>query len=444
MNKKNFWKDTIIVGLALFSTMFGAGNLIFPPQIGLFSGDQWVLGVLGLLLGGIILPVLALWAVNNVGDKAQDLMGHVSPWFYNAYYLIGCSFIAMGSTLPKSAATTHEMAIQPLFPNVPIWITVIVFFVLVYFFACDPNSVIDKLGKYMTPILVVLLAIVLSKGVISPLGTPVDTGIGGGAFGDAILTAYNTGDLTVGIMFASVILLDLRRRGYTGKECKKGGFMAGVVSIVVLFAVYGTLTYIGACASGVYPQDTPQTVLLSGIIQSIMGPVGMACLGGAVALACLTTAVGIGTTCVGFFYDFFKRKIPYKVLVLIACIIGIFMGITGVQNIVNYVTPIFLVVYPALIVNTVLGLLNKYLPNDGFYKGGVLMAVVVSLGDAVLSVNPNIGWLRNFMDLFPFSGLGFAWVVPTIIGMIVGAIICRGKPKYQPLPDPAEVPAQEK
>ena len=444
MNKKNFWKDTIIVGLALFSTMFGAGNLIFPPQIGLFSGDQWMLGVLGLLLGGIILPVLALWAVNNVGDKAQDLMGHVSPWFYNAYYLIGCSFIAMGSTLPRSAATTHEMAIQPLFPNVPIWITVIVFFVLVYFFACDPNSVIDKLGKYMTPILVVLLAIVLIKGVISPLGTPVDTGIGGGAFGDAILTAYNTGDLTVGIMFASVILLDLRRRGYNGQESKKGGFMAGIICIVVLFAVYGTLTYIGACASGVYPQDTAQTALLSGIIQDIMGPVGMACLGGAVALACLTTAVGIGTTCVGFFYDFFKKKIPYKVLMLIACLIGVFMGITGVQNIVNYVTPIFLVVYPALIVNTVLGLLNKFLPNDGFYKGGVLMAAVVSLGDAVLSVNPNIGWLQSFMDLFPFSGLGFAWVVPTIIGMVVGAIICRGKPKYQPLPDPAEVSAQEK
>lgn len=444
MNKKNFWKDTIIVGLALFSTMFGAGNLIFPPQIGLFSGDQWMWGALGLLLGGIVLPVLALWAVNNVGDKAQDLMGHVSPWFYNAYYLIGCSFIAMGSTLPRSAATTHEMAIQPLFPNVPIWITVIVFFVLVYFFACDPNSVIDKLGKYMTPILVVLLAIVLIKGVISPLGTPVDTGIGGGAFGDAILTAYNTGDLTVGIMFASVILLDLRRRGYNGQESKKGGFMAGIICIVVLFAVYGTLTYIGACASGVYPQDTAQTALLSGIIQDIMGPVGMACMGGAVALACLTTAVGIGTTCVGFFYDFFKKKIPYKVLMLIACLIGVFMGITGVQNIVNYVTPIFLVVYPALIVNTVLGLLNKFLPNDGFYKGGVLMAAVVSLGDAVLSVNPNIGWLQSFMDLFPFSGLGFAWVVPTIIGMVVGAIICRGKPKYQPLPDPAEVSAQEK
>lgn len=442
MNKK-FYKDTIIVGLALFSTMFGAGNLIFPPQIGLFSGDQWVWGALGLLLGGIILPVLALWAVTNVGDTAETLMRHVSPWCYNVFYICGWTIIAMGSTLPKSAATTHELGIQPLFPDVPIWVTVIVFFALVYFFACDPKSVIDKLGKYMTPILVMLLAIVLVKGVISPVGQPVDTGIKS-AFGDAILTAYNTGDLTVGIMFADVILMDLIRRGYTGRMAKRGGFLAGIVCIVVLFAVYGTLTYIGACASGVYPQDTPQTALLSGIIQTIMGPVGMACLGGAVALACLTTAIGIGTTTANFFYGLFKEKVPYRILMLILCVVGIFMGITGVQNIVNFVTPIFLVVYPALIVMTVLGLLNQFLPNDGFYKGGVLMAVVVSLGDAVLSVNPNIGWLRSFMDLFPFSGLGFAWVVPTIIGMVVGAIICRGKPKYQPLPDPAEVSAQEK
>lgn len=442
MKKKNFWKDTIIVGLALFSTMFGAGNLIFPPQIGLFSGTEWVMGALGLLLGGIILPVLALWAVNNVGENAKDLMSHVSPWCYNAYYLIGCSLIAMGSTLPRSAATTHEMAIQPLFPNVPIWITVIVFFALVYFFACDPNSVIDKLGKYMTPILVILLAIVLIKGVISPLGTPVDTGIDN-AFGDAILTAYNTGDLTVGILFASVILVDLRRRGYTGKECKKGGFMAGVVSIVVLFAVYGTLTYIGACASGIYPQDTAQTALLSGIIQDIMGTVGMALLGGAVALACLTTAVGIGTTAVGFFYDFFKQKVPYKLLMLIACLIGVFMGITGVQNIVNYVTPLFLVIYPITIIMTVLGLLNKFLPNDGPYKGGVLLAGIVSLGDAALSINPNIGWLNGLMDLIPFSNMGFSWVVPALIGMIVGALVCRGKPKYQPALTEANIPVQQ-
>lgn len=163
MKKKSFWKDTVIVGLALFSTMFGAGNLIFPPQIGLFSGQEWFLGAMGLLLGGIVLPVMALWAVNNVGEGSEDLMGHVSPWCYNAFYLVSCTLIAMGSTLPKSAATTYEIGIQPLFPQVPNWAVIIVFFVLVYFFACDRESVIDKLGKYMTPILLVLLALSLSR-----------------------------------------------------------------------------------------------------------------------------------------------------------------------------------------------------------------------------------------------------------------------------------------
>ena len=98
----------------------------------------------------------------------------------------------------------------------------------------------------------------------------MDTGIGN-PFGDAMLTAYNTGDLTVGIMFASVILGDLRRRGYDGKESRRGGFMAGIVCIIALFAVYGTLTYIGATASGIYAQDTAQTALLSGVIRQSWG-----------------------------------------------------------------------------------------------------------------------------------------------------------------------------
>ena len=79
MRQKSLWKDGLIVGLALFSTMFGAGNLIFPPQIGLFSGTAWAMGALGLLLTGIVLPVLALWAVGNTGDGPGGFRGDGHP-----------------------------------------------------------------------------------------------------------------------------------------------------------------------------------------------------------------------------------------------------------------------------------------------------------------------------------------------------------------------------
>ena len=36
----NVIKKGIVVGFALFSTFFGAGNLIFPPGIGINSGTE--------------------------------------------------------------------------------------------------------------------------------------------------------------------------------------------------------------------------------------------------------------------------------------------------------------------------------------------------------------------------------------------------------------------
>ena len=174
MKKNHIVRDSIIVGLALFSTMFGAGNLIFPPQIGLADGTQWGWGALGIVLTGVILPVLAFWGVNNVGTDVKCLMGHVHPKFYDIFYLIGCILVGMGSTLPRNGATTHEMGVMSIFPDAPSWLTMIIFFALVFFFGCDKGKVVDKLGKYLTPLLLILLAIVLVKGVISPIGTPQD------------------------------------------------------------------------------------------------------------------------------------------------------------------------------------------------------------------------------------------------------------------------------
>ena len=430
-NNKKWIYDSVVVGLALFSTMFGAGNLIFPPQVGLASGSSWVAGAIGIVITGVILPITAFWSVNNVGKDVKCMMGYVHKNFYTVFYLIACILVGVGSTLPRSAATTHEMAIAPIFPNVPIWVTMIIFFGLVWLFANDKNTIVDKLGKFLTPLLLIAIAIVLIKGVISPIGSPVDTGIES-PLSQAMLTGYLTGDLTVGLMCANIFIGGLLLKNHSeDKERKRCGVVAGLIAVAILGLIYILLTYMGACSGSMFSLDTPQTVLLSGIIEATLGKTGMICMGIAVGLACLTTVVGIIGVGGGLIQEVSKGKIGYKPTITVFCIVGAIFGTFGVQNIINYVTPIFLVMYPICIVFTFLGLINKWLPNDGAYKGGVIVAGVVSLGEAILAVAPGLTGLATVMSYLPLSAYGFSWLVPSIIGMIVGTIVCKGKPRFQ-------------
>lgn len=443
MKKRSWVYDSVIVGLALFSTMFGAGNLIFPPQVGLASGTAWVAGAIGIVLTGVILPVTAFWSVNNVGQDVKCMMGYVHPKFYSIFYLISCILVGVGSTLPRSAATTHEMAIAPLFPNVPIWVTMIVFFALVWFFANDKNAIVDKLGKFLTPLLLLAVAIVLVKGVISPMGKPVDTGITS-PLTSSMLTGYLTGDLTVGLMCANIFIGGLLLKDHKeDKDRKKCGLLAGLISVTILGIIYVVLTYMGACSGEHFDLSTPQTTLLTGIIQGTLGKAGMACMGIAVGLACLTTVIGLIGVGGDLINEVSKGKISYKVAITVMCIVGAGLGSFGVQKIVDYVTPIFLVMYPICIVFTFLGFINKWLPNDGAYKGGILFAGIVSLGDAILVVAPGLTGLAKVMSFIPLYEYGFAWLIPAIIGMIIGTIVCKGKPRYHYDGSCIEAPVEE-
>ena len=42
--KTSLVRDIIVVGFALFSMFFGAGNVIFPPFLGMEAGSQWLAG----------------------------------------------------------------------------------------------------------------------------------------------------------------------------------------------------------------------------------------------------------------------------------------------------------------------------------------------------------------------------------------------------------------
>ena len=60
-------KKLLFVSLMIFSMFFGAGNLIFPPQLGQLSGTNMPVSMVGFLISAVGLPILAIVVVAKAG-----------------------------------------------------------------------------------------------------------------------------------------------------------------------------------------------------------------------------------------------------------------------------------------------------------------------------------------------------------------------------------------
>jgi len=70
---KNANANALIIGFAMFAVFFGAGNLVFPPLIGLMSGSSWEIAIIGLAISAILFPIATIIAVDNMGGTVQAI-----------------------------------------------------------------------------------------------------------------------------------------------------------------------------------------------------------------------------------------------------------------------------------------------------------------------------------------------------------------------------------
>jgi LIVCS family branched-chain amino acid:cation transporter len=201
MENRKMLRDALVVGFAMFAIYFGAGNLIFPPFIGFETGTHWVSGLIGLVMTGIALPILAVAAVANAGGTFKDLTRPITPWFHQVYNILVMIGVGMLITIPRTAAVAYETGFSVILPTVgqgllkPL--AIIGFFALTYYFANDRSKVIDKVGKVLTPVLLIILVGIVILAIVNPLGSPVATELAN-PFYFAFTQAYQTGDVLTG------------------------------------------------------------------------------------------------------------------------------------------------------------------------------------------------------------------------------------------------------
>lgn len=412
-------RDVLILGFAFFATYFGAGNLIFPPLLGLNSGSDFVSGLAGLTLSGIILPIFALLVVGFRGS-VRELTDRVDKYTYNvlqAALVFACVFVA----IPRTCATAVQLGIQGNIPGAPFVVLTVVYFVLNFFFAADERNVLDRMGKYLTPLLAVILVIIAIIGVLSPLGTPVAPAVPN-AFVNAFLGGYNTGDVLVSFIMAVVFLGSVQRKGYdTPQQLRKMILYCGLVALVLLFIIYGGLLYMGAAVSGQYPQSIGRAELLVAMIKQI-DPLVMIPMGIAIVLACLTTAVGQTAAVAEFIRTISHGRFPYKMVALVSSICSGLTALLGVDGIVTYVGWIFGVSYPPCLALMVLGVIMPWVPNRGAYRGAVYFVAFYAICEAFPGIS-SLGIAKAFVTAIPLASYGFGWIPMFIAGFIIGGIV---------------------
>lgn len=415
-------KQVFVLGAALFSMFFGAGNLIFPPVLGLQAGFNWKAAIFGFFLTGIGLPLLGIIASAKCGGSLEKLGERVSPGFS---VFLGVSIsIAIGPLLaiPRTGATAFEMAGMTLFPTMSPIVFAIVYFGIALLLVLNESGVVDAIGKYLTPGLILLLAILIIVGIVNPAGQQVESVLDK-PFATGFIEGYQTMDALASILFGGIIVASLIQSGVTEKKYQvKETLKAGLIAIGGLAFVYGGLGYLGSLTGSIHNPNIGRVDLTMDIAQVTLKSFGRIALALVVSLACLTTAIGLISSISKYLEGVFKGKIKYKTLAILITLFSAIMSLGGVDKIVNIAEPILVFLYPMTIVLILLTVFTRSeTPNKNIYRGAVIFAMAIGFLDVLGSFDVAVA--KNIINSIPLASWGIPWVLPAIIGGSIGAIL---------------------
>ena len=419
--KKKFGADSIVVGFALFSMFFGAGNVIFPPYLGFGAGTQWVNGFLFYFIADIGLALFALFTLLKVGGS-ENITGRIGSVASNI--LMSAIILCIGPmvAIPRTAATTFEMSVAPLISGVSPVIFSVAFFIVVLLLSIRQSAVIDVVGKVLTPALLIGLLVLIIKGIISPLGSIVNPHVDSSfVIVNGIKSGYQTMDVLAALAFGIIILKSAQEKGYSdGRESSKMIRTAAVIAGALLLIVYFGLTYLGATSASLFSLGISRAELVIGIVEQLLGKVGLVIFAVVVALACMTTAVALVSSAASFFEKLTKGRLSYATLVIIICVSSAVISNLGLDRIVAVASPILDIVYPPTLVLIALSWFGDRL-SRGVYRWAVIGALIAS----VLSTLSLYGVSVPIVNTLPLASLGLGWIVPAAGFGIVAYVISR-------------------
>jgi len=437
MNKK----DTFFVGLMLFSMFFGAGNLIFPPFLGMGAGTSFWPAIIGFILTGVGLPLIVLIAIARVKDGVNTLGSRVHPWFGVIFTIVVYLSIGPFFGIPRNANVAFEMGFKPFLGNTSLSQSVLllaftfVFFLLVYLLSLNPTKVVDYMGRIITPVLLVSIVVLCVTGFVKldqPLKAPTENYQSASLF-KGFIDGYSTMDALAALAFGIVILTTLRQKGvHDKKKLTHYTIKAGIVAGAALALVYVAIGFLGAKMAG-YGTFDNGTAILSNASTILLGNAGKVLLGGIFTLACFTTCVGLTIAC-GQYFSKIAPKVSYRVVVTLTTLVSFLIANLGLNEIISVSVPFLVMAYPLTIVLVTLAFFHRFFGGSHkVYAGAMLLTGIVSLYDGLQMFGQKWSFVSSFMENLPLASVGLGWVIPAVAGGVVGFIVEKASRSSSPL-----------
>lgn len=441
MKRKLSFNQTLLVGSLLFGLYFGAGNLIFPIELGQNSGTNLYKVVLGFIISGVGLPILGVVAsAISKNDSLFEMGKTVSDKF--AYFFTTALYLTIGPffAIPRTSTVAFEVGIAPNISEdkmkLFLFIFSLIFFLAVLAFALKPGKVMDNIGKILTPTFLILLSVLVIFAIIKPMGDlaknqPTEIYQKNPLFA-GILDGYNTMDALASLAFAIIIISSIRKLGVKdSNQIAKETLKSGMICLIAMSTVYISLSFMSSSSVNIMKLGNNGGRILSNISFYYLGNFGKILLAAIVIVACLKTAIGLIIACSEIFIQMYPNTLSYKAYAVVFTLISFLIANLGLQKIISLSIPVLMYLYPLAIVLIFLSLAYPIIgKNKRIFSLTILFTAIFSIFDLLKALPKNISstdsisrivdFAKNYLPAFE---LGFGWLIPAIFGIILGLLI---------------------
>lgn len=448
MKRKLTATETLSVSSMLFGLFFGAGNLIFPAFMGQAAGRNLVPALIGFLLSGVGLPLLAVAALALThSDGLQELSGKVGRGY--GYFFTCALYLTIGPffAIPRCFTVPFETGVAPVLPagispRLALFLFTLVFFALMLFFSLRPGKILVWVGKLLNPLFLLVFAWIIGTALLRPMGSAFAVEPAADYLSvplvKGMFEGYNTMDALAGLAFGIVVVNVISSLGV--KEPGDAAICtvkAGVFTCLLMALIYAVTVVAGAQSRNVYPMADNGGAVLSAIARHYFPGAGAYLFAAMIFFACLKTAVGLITSCSETFEKMFPHTLSYRKWAVLFSVVSLAFANIGLSGIIQLSIPVLMMLYPLAMTLILMALTEKFFHGErlvyqlvtGFTIVCACVDFCAALPEGARAALHLDGFVGFFHRVLPFSAFGLGWVCPALLAFCLALLLRRGRGK---------------